>query len=57
MHFNVIHENLNHIANFMVLIVKQYIYKSRCAGIPPTGWIEAIDDIHDIEIVKSMLKN
>lgn len=48
--FNIVHCSFSHIINLIVLTTKQYIYRSRCAGIIPSFEVLSIE----IETVKKI---
>ena len=47
---NDVHENVNHVLNFMALMLKQYIYKKRCAGDKPVvqSFRKMIEEAQDL---------
>ena len=49
---NLLHENANHIVNYIVLIIKQYLYRKRCQGRKPccTEVLREIDQHYMVEM-------
>ena len=50
---NNVQDSVTHIANYIVLIIKQYIYSSQCLGKNPVGWELAIENIYNFELFES----
>ena len=56
---NNVNEVVNHISNFVCLIVKQYLYSCRCTGKTPTyqGCVATIEKHYEIDRFESKEKN
>ena len=56
--FNKVHEKTTHICNFIILIVKQYLYRCKCINTKPTNEIiEEIQYIEKIEFYNALENN
>ena len=48
---NTVHSNTNHLVNFIVVVVKQHIFASKCLGMKPSicTVVNQIENIYQIE--------